>query len=626
MQADTTIRAVEAIAKASSNGKKINGLFRLLGNPEVLWKQAYANLYANKGAVTKGVNNNTLDGFSEERVKHLIRMLNAKEYRFTPARRTYIPKKNGKMRPLGLPTGDDKLVQEVVRILLEQIYEPCFSKHSHGFRPQRSCHTALKHVKHNWTGVRWIIEFDIKSFFDNINHQKLVEMLEKKINDKRIITLVKMMLKAGYIEGWKWSPTYSGTPQGGVISPLLANIYLHELDMFMENMMTSFNRGDKRVENPAYGSLYKDVGLIRSKIQRTKEGKKTYGPAITLSELYQREEQVCAEMRRIPSKDPFDAGYRRMQYIRYADDFIVGVIGSKQDAVELLQKVRDFVQSELHLELSEEKTRIRHAESGVLFLGYEIRSYWSQDKLKKVTVNGKKALKRTLRGNMQLHVPTTRLAQFCSEHGYGDYTEKGVFGLSRPVLLQRSDAEIIMTYNAEMRGITNYYALAIGYKRALNKLIGKARFSCFATMAHKHGTKTPHIMRKLRLPTGNGYGLTVTVKGTPRTYKLFRLADHTPPHITNTQLDMKPNTTWLTVTRSELVQRLNTNACEYCGKNGGYMEVHHIKKLKDVEKGSSFWKRQMSKMYRKTLVLCFDCHTELHGSGLPDWRAKAKAT
>jgi Retron-type reverse transcriptase len=133
---------VEAIAKASSKGRRINGLYRLMGNPEVLWKQAYANLYANKGAITKGVNSNTLDGFSEERVNHLIRTLDAKEYRFTPVRRTYIPKKNGKLRPLGIPTGDDKLVQEVVRILLEQVYEPIFSENSHGFRPAKSCHTA----------------------------------------------------------------------------------------------------------------------------------------------------------------------------------------------------------------------------------------------------------------------------------------------------------------------------------------------------------------------------------------------------------------------------------------------------------------------------------------------------
>lgn len=226
MRTKTTIKAVDSIATVSRKGRRVNGLFRLLTNPEVLWKQAYANIYSNKGAITKGVNSNTLDGFSEERVNHLIRMLVDRQYCPKPVRRTYIPKKNGKMRPLGIPAGDDKLVQEVVRILLEQIYEPVFSENSHGFRPGKSCHTALRQVANTWSGIKWIIEFDIKGFFDNISHAKLLELLEKKIDDKRIISLVRKMLKAGYLEDWQYKSTWSGTPQGGVISPILANIYL----------------------------------------------------------------------------------------------------------------------------------------------------------------------------------------------------------------------------------------------------------------------------------------------------------------------------------------------------------------------------------------------------------------
>ena len=218
MRAETTIRAVESIAKVSRKGRRVNGLFRLLANPEVLWKQAYANLYSNSGAITKGVNDTTLDGFSMDRVGNLIQLLYAKEYRFAPVRRAYIAKSNNKLRPLGIPTGDDKLVQEAVRIILERIYEPVFSSNSHGFRPKRSCHTALMQVDKQWLGVKWIIEFDIKGFFDNISHNKMIEILERKIDDKRIISLVRQMLKAGYMEEWKWNPSYSGTPQGGVIA------------------------------------------------------------------------------------------------------------------------------------------------------------------------------------------------------------------------------------------------------------------------------------------------------------------------------------------------------------------------------------------------------------------------
>ena len=240
---------MNSIALASKKGRRVNGLFRLMTNPEVLWKQAYANIYSNKGAITKGVNNNTLDGFSMERVNRLIGMLVDRRYCPKPVKRTYIPKKNGKLRPLGIPTGDDKLVQEVVRMILGQIYEPIFSENSHGFRPEKSCHTALQQVVKTWTGVKWIIEFDIKGFFDNINHSKLIELLQKKIDDARIIGLIRKMLKAGYAEDWKWSSTWSGTPQGGIVSPILANIYLHELDMFMKDMIICFNKGTRRNAN-----------------------------------------------------------------------------------------------------------------------------------------------------------------------------------------------------------------------------------------------------------------------------------------------------------------------------------------------------------------------------------------
>lgn len=306
MRAETTIKAVESIAKVSRKGKRINGLFRLLGNPEVLWKQADINLYTNKGAVTKDTTSNTLDGFSMDRVNHLIRLLYAKEYHFKPVRRTCIPKKNGKWRPLGIPTGDDKLVQEVVRILLEQIYEPVFLRNSHGFRPQKSCHTALMQAKNQWNGVKWIIEFDIKGFFDNIDHQNLLKILEKKIDDKRIITLVHLMLKAGYVQDWKWNPTHSGTPQGGVISPILANVYLHKLDMFMENMINTFHKGNQRASNPEYVVLKSRLESTRGMIHLKKQGKKGYKPYFTLDDLYQQTQSLRAQMRTIHAKDQFD--------------------------------------------------------------------------------------------------------------------------------------------------------------------------------------------------------------------------------------------------------------------------------------------------------------------------------
>ena len=338
---------MNSIAKVSMSGRRVNGLFRLATNPEVLWKQAYANIYSNKGAITKGVDRNTLDGFSEERVNHLIGLLARREYCPKPVRRTYIPKKNGKLRPLGIPTGDDKLVQEVVRILLEQIYEPIFSENSHGFRPGKSCHSALRQVKNVWNGTKWIIEFDIKGFFDNINHNKMIEFLEKKIDDKRIIHIIRQMLKAGYAQDWKYNATWSGTPQGGVISPILANIYLHELDTFMEDMICQFNKGERRKDNPDYKKLCRQMIIINRELrelrQKFKEGKPLNDAR---KEILRERREIQKKMRVINSRLHVDSEYRRLRYVRYADDFIIGVIGTRKASgavirLQLAEAVRE---------------------------------------------------------------------------------------------------------------------------------------------------------------------------------------------------------------------------------------------------------------------------------------------
>ncbi|WP_229772605.1 MULTISPECIES: group II intron reverse transcriptase/maturase [Desulfovibrio] len=613
---------MNSIAKVSMSGRRVNGLFRLATNPEVLWKQAYANIYSNKGAITKGVDRNTLDGFSEERVNHLIGLLARREYCPKPVRRTYIPKKNGKLRPLGIPTGDDKLVQEVVRILLEQIYEPIFSENSHGFRPGKSCHSALRQVKNVWNGTKWIIEFDIKGFFDNINHNKMIEFLEKKIDDKRIIHIIRQMLKAGYAQDWKYNATWSGTPQGGVISPILANIYLHELDTFMEDMICQFNKGERRKDNPDYKKLCRQMIIINRELrelrQKFKEGKPLNDAR---KEILRERREIQKKMRVINSRLHVDSEYRRLRYVRYADDFIIGVIGTRKEAESVMLQVKEYINNVLLLEVSEEKTCIADANDGVRFLGYDIKTYTST-KTTKIAWGKGTCNRRTISEKMQLHIPSEKMFQYASKNGYGDMA---IFRpKSRPALLRRSDVEILMTYNAEMRGLANYYSLAQGYKTALQRVIGLAQWSFFATLSHKHKSSIGKVARKMKLSAQSGYELKVNINGIPKSYRLFRLKDHEPPKIHNSNVDTPWDTTRFTMTRSELVQRLNANTCEYCGKTGGYMEVHHIKALKDVQGKKQLWQQMMCAMRRKTMVLCVDCHNELHRRDLPYWRAKAR--
>lgn len=622
MRTETTIKAMNSIAKVSMSGRRVNGLFRLATNPEVLWKQAYANIYSNKGAITKGVDRNTLDGFSEERVNHLIGLLARREYCPKPVRRTYIPKKNGKLRPLGIPTGDDKLVQEVVRILLEQIYEPIFSENSHGFRPGKSCHSALRQVKNVWNGTKWIIEFDIKGFFDNINHNKMIELLEKKIDDKRIIHIIRQMLKAGYAQDWKYNATWSGTPQGGVISPILANIYLHELDTFMEDMICQFNKGERRKDNPDYKKLCRQMIIINRELrelrQKFKEGKPLNDAR---KEILRERREIQKKMRVINSRLHVDSEYRRLRYVRYADDFIIGVIGTRKEAESVMLQVKEYINNVLLLEVSEEKTCIADANDGVRFLGYDIKTYTST-KTTKIAWGKGTCNRRTISEKMQLHIPSEKMFQYASKNGYGDMA---IFRpKSRPALLRRSDVEILMTYNAEMRGLANYYSLAQGYKTALQRVIGLAQWSFFATLSHKHKSSIGKVARKMKLSAQSGYELKVNINGIPKSYRLFRLKDHEPPKIHNSNVDTPWDTTRFTMTRSELVQRLNANTCEYCGKTGGYMEVHHIKALKDVQGKKQLWQQMMCAMRRKTMVLCVDCHNELHRRDLPYWRAKAR--
>src|SRR6266496_4525863 len=324
----TVIRRIEALSEISKQEKRINGLFRLLENP-ILWHEGYANIYANEGAITPGVESLTLDGFSEERVTSIMTRLKNGTYRFQPVRRTYVPKKNGKKRPLGISSGDDKLIQEVVRIILERIYEPVFDDNSHGFRPGRSPHTALEQIRHQWMAVKWFVDMDIRDYFTSISHEHLMELLKKKIEDNRFLNLIQAMLNAGYLEDWTWHATYSGVPQGSIVSPILANVFLHELDLFMRTVKEQFDTGKKRKDNPIYERHTGKISRLRKKWDKLK-GKE--GKEQELQQIQNEIRHLDQLRKRLPSRDPFDRDYRRLFYCRYADDFCIGIIGSYADA------------------------------------------------------------------------------------------------------------------------------------------------------------------------------------------------------------------------------------------------------------------------------------------------------
>jgi len=615
MQPDTANKRLQALPDISKQGKRINGLFRLLETPH-LWLQAYANINSNKGAMTPGVGPVTMDRFSPERVANLIELLRDSRYRPNPVRRTYVPKPNGKRRPLGMPSGDDKLVQEMVRILLEQIYEPVFSNWSHGFRPNRSCHTALKQVE-RWDGMKWLVEVDIEGFFDNIDHEIMIQMLEKKIDDKRFIGLIRTFLKAGYMEDWKFHRTYSGTPQGGIISPILANIYLHDLDKYMEAMMARFNKGKVRKPNYEYMRYTQHVGRRRAAIREIRESGQKDTPEIL--ELRQQIKEIDRARKALPSYNPMDPAFRRLYYCRYADDTLIGVIGSKDDAKDVMAQVRTFVESDLHLSIAERKSKISQASEGTIFLGYEVISR-TTDKIMRVKYpSGIYTRKRTVAERMTLRIPEEKLLKFCHTKGYGNYNTFKT--KHRPVMRERSDVEIILAYNAELRGLVNYYCLAFNAKRRLAKLYYLWKGGLFKTLAAKHKTTVMKMVNNLR--RGDRFVYKYEAKGKMVELPLFSLRHWKLSWTADRSVDIQPYIYAFTASRTEIVQRLNAGKCEYCGQDKGYFEVHHVRKLKDITDGKELWQQVMSAMRRKTMVLCVECHDLLHSGRLPDWRRRS---
>lgn len=585
-------------------------LYRNLYNPE-FFLLAYQNIYAKEGNLTAGTDGLTIDGMSAKRIDALIASLRDFSYQPNPARRSYIAKNGApqKKRPLGIPSFNDKLVQEVVRMILESIYEDTFSRHSHGFRPYRSCHTALMEVKKEFTGVKWFVEGDIKGCFDNIDHHILVNILRRRIKDERFIELIWKFLKAGYIEDWVYHNTYSGTPQGSIISPVLANVYLNELDIYMAEYAERFNRGKYRKHRKAYHDKMNGFRRAQSKYRKadwnamTEEEKKT-----ALKEIKTARADVMSE----ECGNPMDASFRRVAYTRYADDFLIGVIGSKEDAETLKRDVGAFLKDSLNLELSEEKTLVTHAKDKARFLGFDV---FSCD-----TVTPKRDkrgfTRRSKSGRIMLYVPKekwmSRLFAYGALKIHYDANRKEIWTpVHRNRLLHLDDLEILKQYNAEVRGLYNYYKIA-GNVSVLNNFNYVMKFSMFKTFAAKYNSSIGKIRDKYRM--GADFGVRYETKKGWNTLLYYNGGFRHTDTVAKANVDSLPNTYFRTSPNS-LIARLKARKCEWCGAEDVDLEIHHVRKLKNL-KGRAAWERAMIGRKRKTMALCVSCHDLLHAGKL----------
>lgn len=576
------------IHERGKQGKPLERVYRLLFNPE-LYLQAYTNLYSNKGAMTPGATEETTDGMSMAKIEALIDKVRHERYRWTPVRRTYAPKKKGGRRPLGLPTWSDKLLQDVIRQILEAYYEPQFSHYSHGFRPGRGCHTALTQVVEGWSGTRWFIEGDISKCFDRLDHDVLIEVLGEKIHDNRFLTLIRGMLQAGYLEDWKWHATLSGAPQGGIVSPILSNIYLHKLDDFVKTtLIPKYRRGEARKRNPAYQKM---VDQIR-KAERKGD--------------YELVKELKKQRRELPSGDPSDPNFRRLYYVRYADDFLLGFIGPKSEAEEVKRDIGVFLRDKLKLELSDCKTLVSHAKSeGARFLSYWVRTQQPQIRLDHTG-------RRVGNGIVGLLVPEEIINEKCARYmrhgkpeGLTERTHDSVFS-------------IVRQYQAEYRGIVQYYMLAQNVFR-FHKLHWVILTSLLKTLANKLRTTTTKVADKYRAEVDTPYGKMVCLKVVvPRDgNKKPLVAQFGGIPLRRKRdaviIDENPNFGWSS--RSELVKRLLADKCELCGQETK-CEVHHIRKMADLKKEGKRpkqpWEVNMIARRRKTLAVCPSCHKKIH--------------
>jgi len=574
------------IRERGKQGLPLEDIYRQLYNP-MLYLRAYAKLYPNNGAMTAGTTPETVDGMSLQKIENLIDEIRHERYRWTPVRRVYIPKKTGKLRPLGIPTWKDKLLQEVIRSIFDAYYEPQMSDHSHGFRPERGCHTALQEIQTKWTGTRWFIEGDIAKYFDTIDHKVLMRILGEKLHDNRFLRLIQHLLQSGYLEEWKFHRTISGTPQGGVISPILANIYLDQLDQYVEKVLIpEYTRGEKRAVNPVYRRLANTIHY-RKKTGQKKEYK-----------------ELRKQLQRIPSFDPHDQQYRRLFYVRYADDTLLGLAGPRQEAEEIKQKLGQFLREKLKVELSHEKTLITQASTkAARFLGYEIVNQQNDSK------HARK--KRSANGKIGLRIPNDVVAKKSAEYLRGNKP------IHRPERLQDSDYSIVMQYQQEYRGLVEYYLLAKNVSH-LYRLHWAMKGSLLKTLANKHKTSTTAVARKyqttIQAPNGKHLKcLQVTVEREGKKPLIAQFGGlQLIPQPKASILDHLPKPM---NTGTEILQRLLANRCELC-KSTQEIEVHHIRKLADLEnKGGREkpkWVKLMAARRRKTLVVCRCCHRKIH--------------
>ncbi len=573
---NSTSEILERINKSSSNHH--DGVFTRLYR-YLLREDIYLAAYQ------KLDNDNS---FSKECVSELITELQNGTYKPKPVRREYIQKANGKLCTLGIPSFKDKLLQEAVRSILEAIYEPIFLDQSHGFRPNRSCRTALEQLKNNFRSVKWFIGGGIKGCLDNIDHKILISTLEVKIKDSKFVNIIRSFLKAGYIEDFHYNSTLSGTPKGGIISPILANIYLHELDKKVAEIKERFDAPASSRLTSEYRRLAKRRQTLQKKIDRVQGEEREAAKA--------EYKAICKEKFRTPCKQCDD---KKLVYCRYADDFLIGISGSREECEAIREELRLFLENNYKLGIENTK----HSSERVRFLGYDVSVRRNQEVKKRK--DGRK--QRTLNNSVELTVPLDRIMQYLFNNEVIQKRPDGkIWPVAIPRLTHMSDVDIVNRYNKQVRDICNYYCLAANFHK-LNYFRYLMEYSCLKTIACKHDSTTRKIMKKYHLKDGWGVPYE-TEKG----IKYATIVSLAKCKVGKMMVDHDPSTFKTDdVKKLSQIKRLENGVCELCGQENKSCKVFHAGKMKNL-RGNTEWGKKMLRMKRKTLIVCPECYRKIH--------------
>lgn len=561
-------------------------LIHAICHPDVLML-AYEQIKSNPGNMTPGCTKETLDGMSLQWIQDTSDKLRAGKFQFGLARRLLIPKV-GKpfLRPLTMGSPREKVVQKAMALVLWELFEPIFLDSSHGFRPGRGCHSALCMVDRDFRGGKWVIEADLTKCFDSIPLDQLMMVLARHIHCTKTLALIKSGLKAGYIVmGNIVTDEKMGTPQGSVLSPLLCNIYLHELDLFMQKIISHNTKGKTRrfFKNPEYGKLQN----LTNKAQLTSEVR-----------------ELRRKMWLLHSKDQFDPNFRRVAYVRYADDFVICVTGPRKMAVDILGQTERFIKSTLGLEINAEKTLLTKFSHGIHFLGATITNRKVTEKPIKM-VGG---IKVGVSPGISFHAPIAKLLERLTTRGYLRWSN--ALGRNVPTALRSmvnmDHHTIVQLYNAVIRGLLNYYSFADN-RKSLGALIHGLKMSCALTLALKYKLRTASKAYKAfgSLLACQETGLKLAIPNT------FARLDHKIKFAVGTGDLVHPNQIIKLSDSNGLTKSSMNHACIIC--HHPVVEMHHVRKLKELPNGLHLdWLHmQMADINRKQVPLC-----ALHHHGL----------